>query len=162
MKKLLTKKNLIYVLCCLIVVAIMASFVALVAIPSVKRTAIKVAKEDLYENIYSFPEGAVITAKNGFGDNKRNSLLYIASTSDEIGANTMPLEYRVSYISDTASSNQRQYSINLHINDAANIAVVDEIINRYEMEDYCFFTGVNINQASFIRKNCRIGFYIDY
>lgn len=187
MKKLLTKKNLIYILCGLIVVAIMAAFVALVAVPSVKRTAIKVAKEDLYENMYSFPEGAVITAKNGFGDNKTNSLLYvksalqngadcievdlcfsedgtpyIASQSDEIGTSTMPLEYLVSYISDAVKSTQRQYKINLHLTDASNIGLVSEIISRYDMTDNCFFTGVNINQASYIRKNSNVSFYVDY
>lgn len=187
MKKILTKKNLVYLLCGLVVVAIMASFVALVAVPSVKRTAVKVAKEDLFENLYSFPEGAVITAKNGFGDNKDNSLLYvksalqnsadcievdlcfdedgtpyIASQDDEITANTMPLEYLVSYIADAVKSTGRQYHINLHLTDASNIQLAGEIISRYEMEDHCFFTGININQASYIRKNCNISFYIDY
>lgn len=187
MKKLFTKKNLIYVLCGLIVVAIMASFVALVAVPSVKRTAVKVAKEELFENLYSFPESGIITAENGFADNNRNSLLYvksalqngadcievdlcfdeegtpyIASQNDEIGTNTMPLEYLVSYIADAVNSTQRQYNINLHLTDAANLKLVDEIISRYNMENNCFFTGVNINQASYIRKSCNIGFYVDY
>ena len=187
MKKLFTKKNLIYVLCGLIVVAIMASFVALVAVPSVKRTAVKVAKEELFENLYSFPESGIITAENGFADNNRNSLLYvksalqngadcievdlcfdeegtpyIASQNDEIGTNTMPLEYLVSYIADAVNSTQRQYNINLHLTDAANIKLVGEIISRYNMENNCFFTGVNINQASYIRNNCNISFYVDY
>lgn len=187
MKKLLTKKNLIYVLCGLIVVAIMASFAALVAVPSIKRAAVEVAKKDLYENIYSFPEGAVITAKNGFGDNKTNSLLYvksalqngadcievdlcfaedgtpyIASQNGEIDTSTMPLEYLVSYISDAIKSTQRQYKINLHLTDASNISLVSEIIGRYDMTENCFFTGVNLNQASYIRKSCDISFYIDY
>lgn len=187
MKKLLTKKNLIYVLCSLIVVAIMASFTVLVAVPSVKKTAVKVAKENLYEKMYAFPEGAVVTAKNGFGDNENNSLLYVksalqnsadcievdlcfsedgtpyvASQNDEIGTNTMPLEYLVSYISDAIKSTQRQYKINLHLTDASNISLVDEIASRYDMEENCFFTGVNINQASYIRKNCKIKFYLDY
>ncbi len=187
MKKAITKKNLIYVLCGLIVVAIMASFTVLVAVPSIRKTAVKVAKEDLYENTYAFPESGIITAKNGFGDNKNNSLLYvksalqngadcievdlcfdedgtpyIASQNDEIGANTMPLEYLVSYISDAVNSTQRQYNINLHLTDATNIKLAGEIISRYNMENNCFFTGVNINQASYIRKNCNISFYVDY
>ncbi len=187
MKKLLTKKNLIYVLCGIIIVAIMTSFTVLVAVPSIRKTAVKAAKEDLYENMYAFPEGGIITAKNGFRDNKSNSLLYvksalqnsadcievdlcfdedgtpyIASQNDEIGTNTMPLEYLVSYIADAANASQMQYNINLHLTDATNIKLVDEIINRYEMQDYCFFTGININQAPYIRKNCNISFYVDY
>lgn len=187
MKKL-TKKHLIYALCILVSIAILASFTALIAVPSVKRTAIKIAKNDLFENYYSFPEGGIITAKNGFAENKENSLLFIraafqnnadcieidlcfddkgkpfvAESADKIDNNTMPLEYLISFISEeiNISSGQKR-SINIHLEDASGIKEVTEIIERYEMEEFCFFTGVSINQASFIRENTSIPFYLDY
>ncbi len=166
----------------------MASFVALVAVPSVKRTTLKIAKNDLFENYYSFPESGIITAKNGFGDNNENSLLYVkaaiqndadcvevdvcfdksgvpfvVSSAEEIDKSSMPLEYLISYISEEINSdNQRKHSINLHLTDASNIEEAGRIIEHYKMEDYCFFTGVNINQASYIRQHCNIAFYLDY
>ncbi len=187
MKKL-NKKHIIYAVCAVAVIAILASFTALIAVPSVKRTAIKVAKNNLFEEYYSFPEGGIITTENGFADNEKNSLLYvkaafqndadcievdlcfdkdgkpfIAANSDEIGTNTMPFEYLISFVSeDINTSSQRKRSINIHLEDASGIKGVSEIITRYKMEEYCFFTGVNINQASFVRKNTTIPFYLDY
>lgn len=188
MKKKITKKHLLYAVCTLIVIAVMTSFTALIAVPSVKKAAVNIAKNDLFENYYSFPEGGIITAKNGFGDNKENSLLYVksalqndadcieidlcfdedgnpyvASDADEINQNSMPLEYLISYISEEInSSSQRKHSINIHLADASNLEKAGEIISRYNMEEYCFFTGVNINQASYVRKSCNIDFYLDY
>ena len=76
MKKI-NKKYLLYAVCAVVVIAIIASFTALIAVPSVKRAAIKSAKNDLFENYYSFPESGMITSENGFGENKKNSLLYV-------------------------------------------------------------------------------------
>lgn len=187
MKKL-TKKHLMYALSILVSVAILASFVVLIAVPSVKRTAVKIAKNDLYENYYSFPEGGIITTKNGFAENKENSLLYVraafqnnadcieidlcfddngkpfvAESADKIDEKTMPFEYLVSFISEEFNaSSERKRSINIHLEDASEIKEVSDIIDRYEMGDFCFFTGISINQASYIRHNTSIPFYLDY
>ena len=187
MKKL-TKKQLLYAVCTIAVIAIMASFTALIAVPSVKKAAVNVAKNDLFENYYSFPESGLITAGNGFSGNNKNSLLYvkaafqndadcievdlcfdkdgkpfIAEDSEQIGPDTMPFEYLISFVSEEMNtSSQRKRSINIHLEDAAGIKEVSEIISRYAMEEYCFFTGININQASFISKNTTIPFYLDY
>lgn len=188
MMKKFTKKHLLIAVSCLVVIAVMASFTALVAIPSVRRAAIKSAKEDLFERYYSFPEGGIITSENGFKNNKKNSLLYvksaiengvdcfeldvcfdengtpyIAEKADTIDEHTMPLEYIISYISEEAiNQNFRRHFINLHLCDAANLEEVDRIITDYEMENYCFFTGVNANQAKYIRENSSVSFYLDY
>lgn len=188
MMKKFTKKHLLIAVSCLVVIAVMASFTALVAIPSVKRAAIKSAKEDLFENYYSFPEGGLITSENGFNNNKKNSLLYvksaiengadcfeldvcfnekgipyIAGNSDEIDENSMPLEYIISYISEESiNQTARRHFINLHLRDAANLEEISRIITNYDMQDYCFFTGVNANQAKYVRSNCDIDFYLDY
>ena len=187
MKKL-NKKHLIYGLCILISLAILASFTALVAVPSVKKLAIKTAKNDLYESYYSFPESGIITTKNGFAGNDRNSLLYVraavqnnadcieidlcfdeegnpfvAESADKISESTMPFEYLVSLISEEINaSSQRKHSLNIHLEDASDIRKVTEIIKRYNMEELCFFTGVSINKASYIRQNSSIPFYLDY
>lgn len=187
MKKL-TKKHLLYAVCAVVVVAILASFTALIAVPSVKRTAIKIAKNDLFENYYSFPEGGLVTTANGFAGNNKNSLLYvkaafqndadcvevdlcfnengdpyICENADKIDNTTMPFEYLISFVSEEInSSSQRNRSINIHLEDASGIKEVSEIISRYKMEEHCFFTGVSINQAAFIRNNTTIPFYLDY
>ncbi len=187
MKKI-NKKYLFYAICAIVVAAILSSFVALIAIPSVKKTAVNIAKNNLFESYYTFPENGIITAENGMGGNKENSLLYvksalqnnadcievdlcfnekgepyIASSREEIDANSMPLEYLVSYIGEELNSSlQRNYSINLHLTDAAGIDKIDEIIKRYAMEEHCFLTGINVNQASYIRNNTELKFYLDY
>lgn len=188
MKKKFNKKHLLYAVCALVVIAIMASFTALVAVPSVKRAAVKAAKNDLFENYYSFPEGGIITAKNGFGGNEENSLLYvksafqndadcievdvcfdkdgvpyIAENSEKIDERTMPLEYLLSFIDEEINtSSQRTHSLNLHLTDASGIEKIDELVKHYKTEEICFLTGVSINQASYIRQNCSIPFYLDY
>ncbi len=187
MKKTITKKNLIYILCGLIVLAVMASFTALVAIPSVRNYTIKSAKKELFQTSYSFPESGIITAENGAGNNKKNSLLYVKSAlqngadcvevdlcfdengvpfiaegAEKITSESMPLEYLVSYVSEESDSSQKEYQINLRLRDAANLPAVQEIVSRYHMDDYCFFTGVNINQAPYVRSNCTIPYYLDY
>ena len=187
MKKL-TKNHLIYGIGILVSVAILAAFTALIAVPSVKRAAVKIAKNNLYETQYSFPEGAVITAKNGLANNEKNSLIYVraalqkdvdcfeidlcfdekgkpfvAENADKITDNSMPFEYLISFISEEINSSaQRKRLINIHLEDASEIGEVTEIITRYEMDDFCFFTGVNVNQASYIRQNSSIPFYLDY
>ena len=118
MKKF-NKKHLLIAVSCLVVLAVMAAFTALIAVPSIKNAAIKSAKESLFENYYTYPESGMITAANGFKNNKKNSLLfvksaleydadcievdvcfdengvaYIAENADEIDENTMPFEYR--------------------------------------------------------------------
>ncbi len=188
MKKKIEKKHLLYAVTALVVIAIIASFTALIAVPSVRKMAIKSAKEDLFENYYSFPESGMITTSNGFAGNEKNSLLYVraafqndadaievdvcfdkdgvpyvASSSEEIGTGTMPLEYLLSFISEEINGNsQRMHSINLHLTDASGIENLDTIVERYKMSDYCFLTGINVNQASFIRENCSVPFYLDY
>ncbi len=188
MKKKFEKKHLLYAACALVVIGIMASFTALVAVPSVKRNAVKIAKNELFENYYSFPEDGMITTKNGFGNNEENSLLYvkaafqndadcievdvcfdedgvpyIAESPEKIDENTMPLEYLLSFVNEKINtSSQRTHSINLHLTDASGIEKIDELVKHYKMEDVCFLTGVNINQASYIRQNCSIPFYLDY
>lgn len=188
MKKKIEKKHLIYAVTALVVIAIIASFTALIAIPSVRRMAIKSAKEDLFENYYSFPEGGMITTSNGFAGNKKNSLLYVkaafqndadaivvdvcfdkdgvpyvASSPDKIDAETMPLEYLLSFVSEEINGkSQRMHSVVLHLTDASGIENLDALVERYKMTDYCFLTGININQASFIRENCSVPFYLDY
>lgn len=183
-----TKKQLLIAVACLIVIAVMTAFVALIAVPSVKNAAINAAKEGLFENYYSFPESGIITSQNGFRDNEKNSLLYVksalqngadcvevdvcfdenrkpyvAESQEAIDENSMPLEYLVSYLSEEANINiARRHSINLHLTDAANLKEVDEIIKRYDMKEYCVLTGVNLNQASYVRSNCNLSFYIDY
>ena len=187
MKKL-TKNHLIYGIGILVSVAILAAFTALIAVPSVKRAAVKIAKNNLYETQYSFPEGAVITAKNGLANNEKNSLIYVraalqkdvdcfeidlcfdekgkpfvAENADKITDNSMPFEYLISFISEEINASaQQKHFINIHLEDASEIGEVTEIITRYEMDDFCFFTGVNVNQASYIRQNSSIPFYLDY
>ena len=187
MKKL-SEKQLRNLLIILAAAGILALFVVLVAIPSMKRAAIAKAKEELFQNIYSFPESGVITAKNGSNQNAENSLLfvkaalqddvdcievdlcfnsegkpYIAKSAEEIGENTMPLEYLISFLSEeTVNQNARRHYLNLHLCDASNLEDVDKIIKNYDMTDYCFLTGVNINQAKYIRTSCDIDFYLDY
>ncbi len=187
MKKL-SEKQLRNLLIILAAAGILALFVVLVAIPSMKRAAIAKAKEELFQNIYSFPESGVITAKNGSNQNAENSLLfvkaalqddvdcievdlcfnsegkpYIAKSAEEIGENTMPLEYLISFLSEeTVNQNARRHYLNLHLCDASNLEEVDKIIKNYDMTDYCFLTGVNINQAKYIRTSCDIDFYLDY
>ena len=187
MKKI-NKKYLLYAVCAVVVIAIIASFTALIAVPSVKRAAIKSAKNDLFENYYSFPESGMITSENGFGENKKNSLLYvkaafqndvdcievdvcfdkdstpyIAENAGEIDEKTMPLEYLLSFVDEEINaSSQRSHSINLHLTDASGIEEIDRLVKHYKMEEVCFLTGVNINQATYIRQNCSIPFYLDY
>lgn len=188
MKKKLQKKHLLYAVCILVAVAIVASFTALIAVPSVKRATIKMAKNELFENYYSFPAGGKIAAENGFADNKKNSLLYVrsafqvdadaivvdvcfdkdgvpyvAESQEEINKNTMPLQYLLSFIAEEINTtSQRMRSINLHLTDASGIEKVDELVKHYKMEECCFLTGVSMNQASYIRQNCTIPFYLDY
>ncbi len=188
MKKKFEKMHLLYIVCALVVIAIIASFTALIAVPSVKRATIKAAKNDLFENYYSFPEGGIITSENGFGENKENSLLYVksafqndvdcievdvcfdedgvpyvAGSSEEIDKNTMPLEYLLSFVDEEINaSSQRVHSINLHLTDASGIEKIDELVKHYKMEETCFLTGVTINQAAYIRQHCSIPFYLDY
>ncbi len=187
MKKL-TEKQLRILLAILAAVGVLALFIALVAVPSMKRAAIAKAKENLFENIYSFPENGLITSKNGSNGNKENSLLYvkaalqedvdcievdvcfnsegkpyIAKSAEEIGENTMPLEYLISFLcEETVNSNTRRHYLNLHLCDASNLEELDRIIKSYEMTEYCFLTGVNINQAKYVRTSCDIDFYLDY
>ncbi len=187
--KKITKKHLINACLIAIVVAIMAAFVALVAIPSVERTALKSAKEELFENYYSFPQGGLVTARNGFNGNKKNSLFHvksalqsgadcievdvcfdkegtpvIAESQEKTDDNTMPLEYLVSYISQQVdkTSNTNRHSINLHLTDAANLEKINSIIESYDMQEYCFLTGVNLNQAYYVRTATTVPFYLDY
>ncbi len=187
MKKI-NKKYLLYAVCAVVVIAIMASFTALIAVPSVKRATIKSAKNDLFENYYSFPESGIITAKNGFGENKENSLFYVKSAFQndvdcievdvcfdkdgipyvaenvaEINEKTMPLEYLLSFVDEEINAHsQRLHSINLHLTDASGIEEIDKLVKHYKMEEVCFLTGVNINQATYIRQNCSLPFYLDY
>ncbi|MBP3329512.1 MAG: hypothetical protein J6L89_01635 [Clostridia bacterium] len=187
MKKF-TKKHLRIAVSCLVVLAVMSAFTALIAVPSVKNAVIKSAKESLFENYYSFPEGALITAANGFKENNKNTLLYVktavgsdadgievdvcfsedgtpyvAESAEDIGSNTMPVEYLVSYLSEEAANdNIRRHYINFHLQDAANLEELSKIITDYQMEEYCFFTGVNANQAKYVRTSSSIGFYLDY
>ena len=188
MKKKIKKKHLLYAVTALVVIAIIASFTALIAVPSVKRMAVKSAKEDLFENYYSFPEGGLITTSNGFSGNNKNSLLYVksafqhdadaievdicfdkkgvpyvAENPEEIDKNTMTLEYLLSFVDEEINGKSRRlHSINLHITDASGIENLDAIVERYKMTELCFLTGINVNQASFIRGNCSIPFYLDY
>ncbi|MBQ7956451.1 MAG: hypothetical protein IJ279_00315 [Clostridia bacterium] len=188
MMKKFNKKHLLIAVSCLVVLAVMVAFTALIAIPSIKNAAVKSAKESLFENYYSFPESGLITASNGFKDNKKNSLLYvksalehdadcieldvcfddeavayIAESADAITENTMPFEYLISYLSEEAAKeNTRRHFVNFRLCDATNLEELDRIITNYEMEDYCFFTGVNKNQAKYVRTHCNIDFYLDY
>ena len=130
----------------------------------------------------------MITAKNGFGGNNENSLIYvkaafqnnvdcievdvcfdeegtpyIAESAELINERTMPLEYLLSFVDEEINiSSQRLRSINLHLTDASDIEKIDSLVKHYKMEDLCFLTGININQASYIRQNCTIPFYLDY
>lgn len=182
------KKHLIYAVCVVVALAIIASFTALIAIPSVKKTAVKMAKNELFESYYSFPEGGKIAAENGFADSNKNSLIYVksafqsdadaivvdvcfdkkgvpyvAESSEEINESTMPLEYLLSFVSEEINPySQRARSINLHLTDASGIEKVDELVKHYKMEENCFLTGVSINQATYVRQNCTIPFYLDY
>lgn len=183
-----TKKRITVAVSCLIVIAVMSAFTALIAIPSLKKAAINSAKESLFENYYTFPASGLITAENGFGGNSENSLLYVKSavlnnadcveidvcfdedgkpyvTDDykSIDENTMPLEYLISYFSEEAiKSNISRHFLNLHIVDASGLEKIEEILKQYDMREYCFLTGVNVNQASFVRSSCDIDFYLDY
>ena len=75
----------------------------------------------------------------------------------------MPFEYLISFISEEINaSSTKKRSVNIHLEDASEIKKVTEIIERYEMEEFCFFTGVSMNQASFIRENSSVPFYLDY
>lgn len=187
MKKL-SEKHLRTIMIWVAVLGVLALFVALVAIPSLKRAAIAKAKEELFKTTYSFPENGLITAKNGSNQNKENSLLYvkaalqdgvqcievdvcfnsegkpyIAKSAEEIGENTMPLEYLISFICEESMyENAQRHYINLHLCDASNLEEIDRIIKSYDMLDYCFLTGVNINQAKFVRTSCDVDFYLDY
>lgn len=183
-----SEKQLRNLLIILSVAGILALFIILVAIPSMKRAAIAKAKEELFQNVYSFPEKGLITAKNGSNKNAENSLLfvkaalqdnvdcvevdvcfnnegkpYIAKSAEEIGENTMPLEYLVSFFCEEAvRPNARRHYLNLHLCDASNLEEIDRIIKSYDMTEYCFLTGVNINQAKYVRTSCDINFYLDY
>ncbi|MBE6784357.1 MAG: hypothetical protein E7536_10160 [Ruminococcaceae bacterium] len=184
----LNKKHLRTALIIFVVVAVLAAFVALVAIPSMKRAAIEKAKEELFQNMYSFPESGIITAENGYDNLKKNSLIYVkaalqsdvdcvevdvcfdeegvpyvAESADKIDENTMPLEYLISFFhEETSNSGSRRHHLNLHLTDAANLKEVGRIVESYEMTDYCFLTGINVNQAKFVRTSCNVNFYIDY
>ena len=188
MKKKINKKYLLYAVCAIVVIAIIASFTALVAVPSVRRAAIKSAKNDLFETYYSFPEDGMITSENGFSGNEENSLLYvkaafqndvdcievdvcfdkegtpyIGGSTEQIDEKTMPLEYLLSFVKEEINTaSQRMHSINLHLADASGIEKIDELVSHYKMEEVCFLTGVNINQATYVRQNCSLPFYLDY
>ncbi len=182
-----SKKHLLTAAALITVLAVTASFVALVAIPSVKKAALNNAKDELFEMPFSFPLSGVITSENGQGGNNKNSLLYIksamqnnadcfevdicfsedgtayiAESANEIDKNTMPLEYLISMLSDEEDSSSKRHSLNMHLRDAANLAAIDEIVENYNMQDYCFFTGVSISQADYVKSNCDISFYVDY
>lgn len=184
----LNKKHLRIALIITAVVAVLAAFIVLIAIPSMKRAAIEKAKEELFQNIYSFPESGMITSENGCNNLKKNSLVYvkaalqsdvdcvevdvcfddegkpyIAESADKIDENTMPLEYLISYFYEqTTKPGSRPHHLNLHLTDAANLEEVGRIVESYEMTEYCFLTGINVNQAKYVRTSCTLNFYIDY
>ncbi len=186
--KKIDKKHITVIVSCVICAAILISFVALIAVPSMKRAALNSAKEELFKNYFSFPETGVVTSSNGFDDNTENSLIYVKSAmqngadcieidvcfdkdgrpfvgknADEIGEKTMPLEYLVSLLSEEQNAEiTTRHSLNMHLTDASNIEEIDRIVKSYNMLDYCFFTGVNINQAKFIKESSEIKFYIDF
>ncbi len=186
--KKLNKTQWTYVIAGLVSAVILICFVALIAIPSVKKATINNAKEDLFENYFSFPETGLVTSRNGFGENKENSLVYVksamqngadcievdicfsengtpyvAESADKITENSMPLEYLMGILSEEHNDDDAiHHTLNMHLTDAANIEEIDRIVKAYGMLEYCFFTGVNINQAKFIKQSSEIGFYVDY
>ncbi len=187
------KKKKSIIITVIAAVLLVVLFVTLVMIPAIKKGEINAAKKDLYKNYYTFPESGVITAVNGFGSTKENTLIYVKSaersTADcvevdvvfddegvpyiakkkkDIDSSTMPLEYLISRFSDeqaleTDETKIRRHHINIHIVDADNISVIEELAVKYNMTDYVFLTGVNKNQSVYVSSKLNIiGFYLDY
>ena len=185
--KKLTKKHIAVLVSSVVVILVLASFTALIAVPSMKNEIINNSKEELFKLEYKYPESGLITASNGLDKSDKNSLIYInkafskgaecievdvafsndgtpyvAESTDKIDENTMPLEYLFSILSEDEDDDNNKHYLNMRLRGVTDLKKIDELAKSYDMTDYCFYTGVGVNQASFVRMNSEIKFYVDY
>lgn len=140
-------------------------------------------EKKLYSSYYTLDDDFIIEAANGSLSQKKNTIefiktaynsgancveldltfdpsgvAYIEEHSYNINADTLKLEQVLKMLSKDALYSK--VKLDLKINSVDNLPIVDELCKKYNVADRVFFTGVNLNQAIYVKNMSKIPFYL--
>lgn len=143
----------------------------------------KANEEDLYSSYYTLDEDFIIEASNGCISQKKNTVEfiktaynsgancieldltfdpsgvpYIESSPYNINSGSLMLEQVLKLLSDDPI--YKNDMLDLKVNSADNMPLVEELCTKYNMTGRVFLSGISVNQASYIKSNCSLPFYV--
>lgn len=171
------KKRIIIIICAAVVL------VSLI-VPLSVAFSNKSMEKKLYNSYYTLPEDFIIEAKNGCLGQKENSLEFI-KTAYQSGANCVELDLTfdpngVPYIQRSqykineealsleevlnlisgGNASYKNCFIDLNINSTDNLPILEELCKKYAVEDRVFLSGVNLNQAQYVKSMTNLPYYL--
>lgn len=90
----------------------------------------------------------------------KNNVPYVCLNSSLINDKSLPLEDVFKLFGENPLYENKKISLN--ISDASDISEIDILAEKYKISDKILLTGININQAPYIKKQSKIPFYLDY
>lgn len=143
----------------------------------------KAIEKKLYSSVYSLSDNFLIEAENGCANQDKNSIEYIktaislgancievdlsfdksgyaflAPSNNKINSKTLSLDSLLKYLSENTQFDN--INVDLHIRSADNLKLVDELCQKYNMTQRVFFTGINLNQAFYVKSQSSVAFYV--